>query len=93
MYIGVLSSCMYVHHITYVFNACGCQKMLDPLVVELHTIISCHVVLGIEPRSSGRAAKLFLPLLLRNKQKQKTYWVQLVLFVCSGVWDPPLKHG
>lgn len=33
----------------------GGQRALNPLELELQTVVDCHVVLGIEPWSSARA--------------------------------------
>ena len=34
-----------------------CVRVLEALELELQTVVNCHVgVLGIEPRTSGRAA-------------------------------------
>lgn len=33
----------------------GQKRALDALELESKTVVSCHVVLGIEPESSGRA--------------------------------------
>ena len=45
-----LDSTELCYHCLYV-----CVGMLDPLELELQTVVSCHV-LGIEPGSYGRAA-------------------------------------
>lgn len=34
------------------------RKILDPLELELSTVKSCHLVLGIKPSSSARKAAL-----------------------------------
>lgn len=34
----------------------ACVRVLDSLGLELETIVSCHVGMGFEPRSSGGSA-------------------------------------
>lgn len=49
MCVYILPACMSVHHI----HAWSLQS-----VSELQTVVSCHGVLGIEPRSSESAASV-----------------------------------
>ena len=39
-------------------GAYGGQEVLEPLEMELEAVMSCHVVLEMEPRSSARAASV-----------------------------------
>lgn len=51
---SVLAACLSVHK--YVPGACGDQKRAtDPLNWSYRQVVSCQVVLGIEPAPSGRA--------------------------------------
>ena len=46
------------------YHMCSCagggQKASDPLALESHMVVSCHVGLGLKPRSFERAARELL---------------------------------
>lgn len=51
---STLPACMSLHHV-YVWM-CGCQKILDPLELEIQTDMSCHMTAEIQLWSSSRSA-------------------------------------
>lgn len=53
---SVLPACMYGAHVCAWCHR-GDQRALDALGLELQTVVSQRVVLGIEPGSSARANK------------------------------------
>ena len=57
MFLSVLSACMSVHH-RQVLSAEETKEDI-PLELDLKTVVSCHVMLGIEPRSLGEQPVLF----------------------------------
>lgn len=51
--------CLFVCYVHWCFV---CVKVSDSPELDLQTVVSLHVcVLGIEPRSSGRAASMLTP--------------------------------
>ena len=52
----VCFACMHVCRVRYIPGALrGQKRSLDPLELELQTVVNCQRVLGIKPRSSRRA--------------------------------------
>ena len=63
----------FLKKISNLFNFNSCALVSDALEKELQTVVSCHRLLGIEPRSSARTASNHLssPLM--------AYFIQLLL--------------
>lgn len=52
---GVWPVCMSVSHV--LIGAHGCQDVLEPLELQLQSVVSHHMDAGTEHRSSRRAAR------------------------------------
>lgn len=58
MYVGIFPTCMSTLHVLCGAHW-GLKRMAGHLELELEMVVSLHMVLGIEPQASGRAARAF----------------------------------
>lgn len=62
MRVDMLLMCMSGYHIdTWIYSVQGQKMASDSLKLDLQTIVSCYMVLGIEPGSSLRAVSDLKP--------------------------------
>lgn len=82
---GVLLVC--VAGTSYVCSAHGGYKrVLDPLELEVQTVVNCHGVLGFEHRSSERVASTLYCWAISPASRSYD-WHRLTRFVCLRVYE------